>query len=250
MNCNEFDKITLMLARHKLTDAAIREPALSHAEGCARCSERLEEEKELSAGVKAVVVEIAQRAAPRHVEAALLAAFRERVAAANSPAVVTMPTRSWHSTYWRIEAIAAMILISASAVFWQHFRSSNQKHDANWSSVSIPNTNGDETARSASPEQAIDPVPDKTEQPPNRRTRRQHSESVSNETEVVTEFFALTEDEHLDSLDSLQVMRVELPGSALASVGLPVDASTASEPVIADVVLGPDGLARAIRFVR
>jgi hypothetical protein len=46
------------------------------------------------------------------------------------------------------------------------------------------------------------------------------------------------------------MVRVELPGSALGEVGLPVDPETAKTPVKADVLLGDDGLARAIRFVR
>ena len=54
----------------------------------------------------------------------------------------------------------------------------------------------------------------------------------------------------LDSLDNNQLVRVELPGSALIAVGLPVDAEMANAPVKADVLLGHDGLARAIRFVR
>jgi hypothetical protein len=70
------------------------------------------------------------------------------------------------------------------------------------------------------------------------------------EAEVVTEFFPLREGEDITALDSLEVVRVELPGSALGEVGLPVDPETMNEPVKADVVLGQDGLARAIRFVR
>ena len=68
--------------------------------------------------------------------------------------------------------------------------------------------------------------------------------------EVVTQFFPLREGEDLTALESLQLVRVELPGSALGEVGLPVDPETANEPVKADVVLGQDGLARAGRFVR
>jgi hypothetical protein len=72
----------------------------------------------------------------------------------------------------------------------------------------------------------------------------------SDEAEVVTRFFPLREGEDLTTLESLQFVRVELPGSAPSEVGLPVDPETVSEPVKADVVLGQDGLARAIRFVR
>jgi hypothetical protein len=70
------------------------------------------------------------------------------------------------------------------------------------------------------------------------------------ETDVVTQFFPLREGEDLNTLESLRLVRVELPGSALSEVGLPVDPETTNEPVKADVVLGQDGLARAIRFVR
>jgi hypothetical protein len=42
---------------------------------------------------------------------------------------------------------------------------------------------------------------------------------------------------------------VELPRSALLSFGLPVDPDRASERVKADVLVGGDGVARAIRFV-
>jgi hypothetical protein len=51
-------------------------------------------------------------------------------------------------------------------------------------------------------------------------------------------------------LDDVQVVRVELPRSALQSFGLPVNAERAGERVKADVLLGHDGVARAIRFVR
>jgi hypothetical protein len=47
-----------------------------------------------------------------------------------------------------------------------------------------------------------------------------------------------------------QLVRVELPRSALASLGLPMNVERADERVKADVLLGHDGLARAIRFVR
>jgi hypothetical protein len=45
-------------------------------------------------------------------------------------------------------------------------------------------------------------------------------------------------------------VRVELPRSALSSFGIPVNADHAGGRVKADVLLGEDGTARAIRFVR
>jgi hypothetical protein len=50
--------------------------------------------------------------------------------------------------------------------------------------------------------------------------------------------------------DGGQLVRVQVPRGALASLGLPVDAQRADEPVKADILLAHDGRARAIRLVR
>ena len=46
------------------------------------------------------------------------------------------------------------------------------------------------------------------------------------------------------------LVRVRLPRSALASFGFPVNENRETDSVNADVLLGDDGLARAIRFVQ
>jgi hypothetical protein len=68
--------------------------------------------------------------------------------------------------------------------------------------------------------------------------------------EIATDFFPLMNRESLAEMDSGQVVRVELPRSALMSFGLPMNMERADERIKADVVVGNDGLARAIRFVR
>lgn len=68
------------------------------------------------------------------------------------------------------------------------------------------------------------------------------------EPERVTDFIPLA-GAPAPPLESGQLVRVQLPRSALASLGLPVNVERANEPVKADVLLGNDGLARAIRFV-
>lgn len=72
----------------------------------------------------------------------------------------------------------------------------------------------------------------------------------SNEAESVTEFISLVADAPAATpLESGQLVRVQVPRAALASLGLPLNAERGNEPVKADVLLGGDGLARAIRFV-
>ena len=66
--------------------------------------------------------------------------------------------------------------------------------------------------------------------------------------EAVTEFFPLMDDAM--PFERGELLRVSLPASALRSVGLPVSEDRLTDTVQADVLVGEEGLARAIRFVR
>ena len=67
--------------------------------------------------------------------------------------------------------------------------------------------------------------------------------------EIATDFFPLMNGGQLAPGDAGHVIRVEVPRTALASFGLPVNADRAGGRVKADVLMGEDGMARAIRFV-
>ena len=68
--------------------------------------------------------------------------------------------------------------------------------------------------------------------------------------EVAGEFIPLVPDQTWSPGESGQIMRVSMPRTALQSFGLPVDESRAFEIVKADIVVGQDMVARAIRIVR
>ena len=70
------------------------------------------------------------------------------------------------------------------------------------------------------------------------------------EPEVRTDFFPLSDASALPTMEGGLVVRVELPRAALVSFGLPVNAEQTTGRVKADVLIGHDGLARAVRFVR
>jgi hypothetical protein len=74
--------------------------------------------------------------------------------------------------------------------------------------------------------------------------------SASTDDDIATDFIPLSYGAGLGGTDGGHVVRVELPRTAMAQFGLPVNAERSAEPVKADVLLGEDGLARAIRFVR
>jgi hypothetical protein len=76
-------------------------------------------------------------------------------------------------------------------------------------------------------------------------------ESTRESLEIATEFFPLPYS--TVPVGDAQIVRLELPRSALAAVGLASRDLPTGEPsdsVQADVIVGEDGLARAVRFVR
>lgn len=79
---------------------------------------------------------------------------------------------------------------------------------------------------------------------------KRRSAKPAERTEVVTRFYPLPEADTLVPLEYGAVVRVQLPRSALRVVGLPVNEDRLSERIQADVLLGQDGLARAVRFIQ
>jgi hypothetical protein len=65
--------------------------------------------------------------------------------------------------------------------------------------------------------------------------------------EVVTDFFPLMDVP--PPFERGQLLRVVVPASTMRTVGLPVNPDRLSERVQADVLVGEEGMARAIRFV-
>lgn len=76
------------------------------------------------------------------------------------------------------------------------------------------------------------------------------SAGLRGDAAALTDFVPISAGTNSAPLDGGQVVRVEAPRSALASLGLPVDARRANEKVKADLLLAHDGTAHAIRFVR
>jgi hypothetical protein len=63
------------------------------------------------------------------------------------------------------------------------------------------------------------------------------------------DFIPLPNADRLPQDEDLNVVRVEVPRSAMIALGYSVPEDRAAERVRADVVMGSDGLARAVRFL-
>lgn len=273
MNCKEFESLVNDLARASVMDAAAREKGLEHAQSCERCNARFLDEEALTRGLQALSASFSESNAPARTEAALLSAFREHKLAA--PVSNQLSTLSWKRMGWFVSAAAAaaaaFVLMMTSVL--PIIRHTNDARKVETGIVAqTPQT---ESAQPQQSEHEVNATPSLpvASQPTNvpttyvsgmtpkmRRNPRIWPIGVNSPSETraanvepqefTTDFIPLNYEAAMMPPERGRVVRVELPRSALAAFGLPVNIDRANERVKADVVLGEDGLARAIRFVR
>jgi len=250
MNCQKFESVVSELARGQMMAAELRREALAHSDACDDCAMRLRDEEMLTRGLHTLAAEMESLEAPAMIEANLMMAFRAR------NAVVPAPVVRRHYAYWLV-AVAAMLLIAISVVV---FRWSNRPVEDR-RQANRQEEPQQKPQPSVEPQLAKDsPVPDDEVLPQRQRPRRFHpamqrrpaNTQVANHVtnEIATDFIPLSYMSAASLQDGGQIVRVQLPRSALANFGLPVNMDRYSEKVKADVLFGVDGTARAIRFVQ
>jgi len=79
------------------------------------------------------------------------------------------------------------------------------------------------------------------------KARMEKRQRIMQPREIVTEFFPLLD--VAPPFERGELLRVTVPASTMRRVGLPVNENRLEERVYADVLVGQEGLARAIRFV-
>ena len=260
MNCREFEDIVNDLVRAKMIDAASRAAGTAHAENCGRCASRLADERAVSAGLKSLAVSDDGKAAPASVEAALLEAFR---AQASNPPARHLPVRSRSWLRWTLAAAAATVIAFGFIVYHAIQNEPQKDHNVVKEKPSGPQP-------SVNREEQV--VKDNGATERRRRSRgprprsgnrlqlnrpfiRDTITSYAGGNESTTDFFPLSYSDDQKPVESgkvirVQVIRVQMPRPALIAFGLPVNIESADVPVKADLLVGEDGLARAIRFVR
>jgi len=183
--------------------------ALAHSASCVACAARLAVERALQAELLALAAAGAAAEASPRVEQALLA---------------SLPRRQWT---W-IAGAAGILVVAAAAT-----------------TMAVLRRDPAPTA----PEVAAKPAPVVVAESPQPLSQAPRRAALQPAREIRTAFLPLLDGDDLDVLDGSHLVRVRLPRSAMASLGLPISETRAAEPVHADVLLGADGLARAIRFV-
>lgn len=214
------------------------------------------DEEILTRGLRALAEDMETLGAPDELEAKVLKAFRAR------QVVTPIARRRLSSRYWPV-AVAAMLLIAISVVV---FRWNKETVDTPRQAVkqtplkNQPQTNPENDNKTSVelPKeveyQAVDAPSTRPNRKPARKAgvRRPENTQVANHAtnEIATDFIPLSYMNAASLQDGGQIIRVELRRSALAKFGLPVNMDRYNEKVKADVLLGVDGMAHAIRFVQ
>jgi hypothetical protein len=272
MNCQEFERTVNDLARETVLEATQRANCLAHAEGCESCAARLSDERSLTMGLRSLSASMRETKAPQRVETALLAELRARDKVIQFRPAAQTPHRAGRQP-WRwaasLAAGLALLFVALAASRLQQqpstppqsvatARDSRPLKLASWPSLEDENEPAPLTPTRVS-QPAFQRVSNRTRngmavinrgRDPIERTPVADAAANTTDDDIATDFIPLTYGAGLNSMDSGRVVRVELPRTAMARFGLPVNAERASEPVKADVLLGDDGLAQAIRFVR
>ena len=207
-----------------------------------------QDEEKLTRALKALAAEMEPLGAPDAVELKLREAFRKRN-------VVTpfVPRRS-SSRYWVAAAIAAMLLIAISVVAYRvNWRTNDERKLAKQEQPQSTPKVIDEPVKQE--QVAVVPEHDSARAPKPKRVRhpnvpRPEGVQLAHHAEIATDFIPLSSTTAVSLQDGGQIVRVELPRSALANFGLPVNMDRYNEKVKADVLFGVDGLAHAIRFIQ
>jgi hypothetical protein len=209
MNCQEFWKTMPELAHNQ--------DHLEHLRDCPACARCWERQNALVAGLRTVAAEWRHVEAPASVEARLTAAFREHSGLGNSrPGVVRQP-RMWLPVATWFAAAAAVLVLALVLVSNRQPRPVHRNLPAGFESATV-----------------LAPVDWETGD----------DSPYNNE-----DFIPLPNAERIAPNEDVNLVRVEVPRSAMIALGFDVSADRASEPVEAEVVLGADGLARAVRFL-
>jgi len=178
-------------------------------------------DNDVAAALRALAEEDCGLEAPKHIEARLIHAFRRK-----------QTQRRWRiGLGWSLAAAAAVIVLLVGV--------RGRRPEARQTQYAPPQF----VATTPAPVEIVDP-------PVSAPSRRVHSvgrRPKAQPREIVTEFFPLLD--VAPPFERGELLRVSVPMSTMRKVGLPVDENRLGDRVYADVLVGNEGLARAIRFV-
>jgi hypothetical protein len=230
-DCRQVQEILVAVARAETVNAVEQRLLRDHVEACAECRRRLANERMLSAGLAAMAAEPGAPSAS--VRSALLTEFRRE----KKVVPIRTPVMKWVA----IAAVAAAVLLAVVLV----------KGRGKEPAVAPPVL---QVVKTPAPARVIaPPVQAQVKARPVLRPRRRPAPppvQVDDAPEVATDFFEIPYVEPLRPEQRADVFRMQVPRASMAAFGLPVTGGRLDSRVTADVLMGEDGVVRAVRFIR
>ncbi len=251
MKCVDFSEIVSDLARNEGLDEAVRQSAFLHADACPRCDEELEMARALSGALHALAASSTAASAPERVEEILRGEMRQRRAAVTP----MRAPRAQRRAIGGIAGLAAAALISVILLKPEILRQTHGNSPAISTQTSGATAQGSEATAQVAPVSSnseATPAPDGKSPASGNSGAANSADAASQDadTEYATSYIDLPSAEGVLIAEDQTVVRVSMPRSALASFGLPVRSDGADANVLADFVLGEDGMPRAVRLVQ
>ena len=205
-------------------------------------------DNQLSQALRALAAADLEQEAPPSVEAALLKALRQPLVPKTARVSAFPQVFATRRTTWRYAlAAAALLLMSLSWLGWRATQTAPaQKEVAVKTAAPTPTPVAHANVETAAVDQKQSVRAARKRSP--LTPRPQPAEAAFTEEEIATEFFPLVTTNALPERG--QMVRVKVPRSTLINFGLPVNAERTEIPINADLLVGEDGAARAIRFVQ
>lgn len=233
MKCHSLEDALVEVARGRPVGHGTAAAVETHVEHCAACAARLERQRQLTAALRTLAATTDDEVPSEALERRLLAAFE------SSRSSTAFPTRQWRPAM----AAAAGLAVIAGLAWWQiAVRSTPPSARSIAGAVPSPA----EVRTPASPPSTpvasahVPPAPSAG----HRSTRRNHGRLVQAEG-----FVMLPAAIGLPDFESGEIVRMELPLASLPAYGIEIVPDAGPAPVQADLLIGQDGQARAIRLV-
>jgi hypothetical protein len=227
MSCREYRRELVELAGGGPLEEADRQRLAAHLEGCRECAELFDRQTALASAVRKLAEETASAVPPEMLETNLLAEFDQ--------AGRRQRRRRLVMRWMAAGAVAASLL-------------------AGWFAIGgrgpLPDGRGSARSADREPGPACPPEVVKAEvRPPAAKQHTARRRRVAAPVESAQPFIAIPYTEPLAPYERAAVMRVDLPVAAVIAAGLPVRTADLGASARADVVVGQDGRARAIRVL-
>lgn len=235
MSCREHEGTILDVARGVAGEAETS-VLLHHARECPACDLVLRRERALTAVLRTLAGTTRADGPSPSVEAALLAAFADRQCEARSRA------GAWPT--W-MAAAAAVVLLAAAGALWRGAQVAEPREAPPLAARSVGGWHGLGTVRPAVEGMGVSRIIVRVARP-----TRETGLAVRAGAETGGAFVPWPGAAALPGFDSGHLVRTQLPASVLPLLGIAMADLTGQDRVEADVVVGQDGFARAVRLVR